>query len=218
MVYLLSRIAGQEQQDRYLRQLTDSGQQSADAVVRAESDLLAIERLIANTQGVLDGVQQADSEALRAVVLPLVVNAGVDVVSIVDAQGSSLLSVRRAPGGSPGEYSTQRGEAFFSSLALRAATVGRLGGQRHRGQADRRPCGSPRRSRSVRVLRRWTGARHRREVYGAVLVGPLPAGPRAAAGRTRPAPASRSTTSSTAGCWRPPLSRRIPRRSACRST
>ena len=115
MVYLLSRIAGQEQQNRYLRQLTDSGQQAADAVVRAESDLLAIERLVANTLGVLDGVRQADSEALRARVLPLVVTAGVDVVSIVDAQGTSLLSVRRALGGSPGEYSTQRGEAFFSS-------------------------------------------------------------------------------------------------------
>jgi HAMP domain-containing protein len=115
MVYLLSRIVGQEQQDRYLRQLTDSGQQAADAVVRAESDLLAIERLIANTVGVMEGVRQADSEALRARVLPLVVNAGVDVVSIVDAQGSSLLSVRRPPGGSPGEYSTLRGEAFYSS-------------------------------------------------------------------------------------------------------
>ncbi len=115
MVYLLSRIVGEEQQDRYLRQLTDSGQQAADAVVRAESDLLATERLIANTIGVLDGVRQADSESLRAGVLPLVVNAGVDVVSIVDAQGSSLLSVRRPPGGSPGEYSTLRGEAFYSS-------------------------------------------------------------------------------------------------------
>src|SRR3972149_1715080 len=115
MVYLLSRIAGQEQQNRYLRQLTDSGQQAADAVVRAESGLLAIERLVANTLGVLDGVRQADSEALRARVLPLVVTAGVDVVSIVDAQGTSLLSVRRALGGSPGEYSTQRGEAFFSN-------------------------------------------------------------------------------------------------------
>src|SRR4030065_288171 len=40
---------------------------------------------------------------------------GVDVVATVDAQGTSLLSVRRALGGSPGEYSTQRGEAFFSS-------------------------------------------------------------------------------------------------------
>lgn len=115
MVYLLSRIVGQEQQDRYLRQMTDSGQQAADAVVRAESDLLATERLIANTIGVLDGVRRADSESMRADVLPLVVNAGVDVVSIVDVQGSSLLSVRRAPGGSIGEYSTQRGEAFYSS-------------------------------------------------------------------------------------------------------
>ena len=115
MVYLLSRTLGQEQQDRYLRQLADSGQQAADAVVRVESDLLATERLIANTEGILDGVQRADSEALRAGVLPLVVNAGVDVVSIVDAQAVSLLSVRRTPGGSAGEYSTLRGEGFYTT-------------------------------------------------------------------------------------------------------
>jgi len=92
MVYLLSRIVGQDQQERYLLQMTDSGQQAADAVVRIEDELLATERLIANTEGILDGVQQANSEALRTLVLPLVVNADVDVVSIVDAQASSLLS------------------------------------------------------------------------------------------------------------------------------
>lgn len=115
MVYLLGLTVNQEQQSRYLRQLTDSGQQAADAVVRLESDLLAVERLIANTEGMLSGVQQADSEALRAGTLPLVVNAGVDLVSILDAQGTSLLSVRRAPGGSAGEYSTLRGEGFYTS-------------------------------------------------------------------------------------------------------
>jgi len=115
MVYLLSRIVGQDQQERYLLQMTDSGQQAADAVVRIEDELLATERLIANTEGILDGVQQTDSEALRALVLPLVVNADVDVVSVVDAQASSLLSVRRPPGGSAGQYTTLRGEAFYSS-------------------------------------------------------------------------------------------------------
>jgi HAMP domain-containing protein len=115
MVYLLSRIVGQDQQERFLLQMTDSGQQAADAVVRIEDELLATERLIANTEGILDGVQQANSEALRTLVLPLVVNADVDVVSIVDAQASSLLSVRRPPGGSAGEYTTLRGEAFYSS-------------------------------------------------------------------------------------------------------
>ena len=115
MVYLLSRIVGQDQQERYLLQMTDSGQQAADAVVRIEDELLATERLIANTEGILDGVQQANSEALRTLVLPLVVNADVDVVSIVDAQASSLLSVRRPPGASAGEYTTLRGEAFYSS-------------------------------------------------------------------------------------------------------
>ncbi|MCX6072446.1 MAG: HAMP domain-containing protein [Chloroflexi bacterium] len=115
MVYLLSRIVGQDRQERYLLQMTDSGQQAADAVVRIEDELLTTERLIANTEGILDGVQQANSEALRTLVLPLVVNADVDVVSIVDAQASSLLSVRRPPGASAGEYTTLRGEAFYSS-------------------------------------------------------------------------------------------------------
>jgi HAMP domain-containing protein len=115
MVYLLSRIVGQDQQERYLAQITDSGQQAADAVVRIEDQLLATERLVANTQGVLEGVQQADAEALRALVLPLVVHADVDVVSVVDAQASSLVSVRRPPGGSAGQYSTQRGEDFYGS-------------------------------------------------------------------------------------------------------
>ncbi len=115
MVYLLSRIVGQDSQERYLLQITDSGQQAADAVVRIEDELLATERLVANTEGILEGVQQADSEALRALVLPLVVNADVDVVSIIDAQASSLLSVRRPPGGSAGEYTTLRAEAYFSS-------------------------------------------------------------------------------------------------------
>jgi len=137
MVYLLSRTLGQEQQDRYLRQLADSGQQAADAVVRAESDLLATERLIANTEGILDGVQRADSEALRAGVLPLVVNAGVDVVSIVDTRGTSLLSVRRTPGGSAGEYGTLRGEGFYTSWPfvqrLLAGTADSLIGDKQTG-------------------------------------------------------------------------------------
>jgi HAMP domain-containing protein len=114
MVYLLSRIVGQDQQERYLLAMTDSGQQAADAVVRIEDELLAIERLIANTEGVLSGVQQADSEALRSLVLPLTVYADIDVVSVLDAQGASLLSVRRPPGGTAGQYTTLRGEAFYS--------------------------------------------------------------------------------------------------------
>lgn len=115
VVYLVFLTVHQEQQARTLRQLTDGGQQAADAVVRLEGELLAVERLIANTEGVLDGVQRADSESLRAGILPQVVNAGVDVVSILDAQGTSLLSIRRAPGASAGEYGTLRGEGFYSA-------------------------------------------------------------------------------------------------------
>jgi hypothetical protein len=44
----------QEEADRFVRQLVDSGQQAKDALVRVEIDLLGLERLVANTAGVAE--------------------------------------------------------------------------------------------------------------------------------------------------------------------
>ena len=112
--YLVNRFISEEEAERFLRQLVDSGQQATDAVVRAEIDLLSLERLIANTEGVSDSAGEGDAERLRARVLPLVVNAGADVVAIVDSQGISLLTIRRVPDAPPGEYETLRGEAYYA--------------------------------------------------------------------------------------------------------
>ncbi len=112
--YLVNRFLSEEQAERFLRQLVDSGQQATDAVVRAEIDLLSLERLIANTEGVSSSAAEADAENLRARVLPLVVNAGADVVAIVDSEGTSLLTVRREPAAPPGEYDTLRGETYYA--------------------------------------------------------------------------------------------------------
>ncbi len=112
---LVARLVGETAEDRFNRQLADSGQQAADAVVRAEEELLQFERLLANTQGVADALTAADAETLRALVLPLVVNADADVVSILDPSGVSLLSVRRSSAPDVGSYETLRGEAFYAS-------------------------------------------------------------------------------------------------------
>lgn len=112
--YVASSFLLTTAQDRYLRQLADSGQQATDGLVRIEGSLLEVERLIANTEGVSTSLVARDAEGMRQLVLPIVVNADVDLVAVLDSDGVSLLTVRRRPGGQPGEYETLRGEAYYA--------------------------------------------------------------------------------------------------------
>lgn len=112
--YLVNRFISEDEGLRFQRQLVNSGQQAADSVVRAEIDLLELERLVANTEGVADAAAAGDAEALRVRVLPLVVNAKADVVAVLDEQGTSLLTVRRRPDSTAGDYDTLRGETYYA--------------------------------------------------------------------------------------------------------
>ncbi len=107
------RLLSETAEDRFLRQLADSGRQAADAVVRSEEDLLALERLIANTDGILEAVVGGDAESARARVLPLVINAEPDWVALIDSRGISVLTVRRRPDAPAGTYETLRGEGYY---------------------------------------------------------------------------------------------------------
>lgn len=115
---LINDLLSQEDTDRFLRQLVDAGQQATDAVVRSEIDMLELERLIANTEGVAEAVTVGNAEDLRARVLPLVLNAGADVVAVVDTDGTSIVTVRRRPDAAPGDYDTLRGESYYGEWAF----------------------------------------------------------------------------------------------------
>ena len=154
---LLNLLLSQTEDERFLRQLANGGQQAADAVVRIEVDLLAIQRAVANTEGVVDAVLAADAEGLRARVLPLAVNTRVDVVAVLDATGTGLLALRRAPDAPPGEYSALRGETYYTEWPF----VGRvLRGETDAGVGDKHTG-----LHSVRIAER--------EVFALMIGGPL---------------------------------------------
>jgi hypothetical protein len=117
-LYLVERLVREGEQERFIRQLASSGQQAVDALVRQEADLLELERLIANTEGVGEAAALGNAEALRDRVLPVVANAKRDVVAIVDLSGNSVLSVRHPPDAPGGQYETLRGEAFYANWPL----------------------------------------------------------------------------------------------------
>jgi class 3 adenylate cyclase len=111
--FLVNQLLKQTEEFRFLRQLADSGQQATDSVVRLEVDLLEVERLIANTEGVSQAAALQNAEELRARILPLVINAGVDVAVVLDTEAVSLLAIRHRPGGPAGDYEVLRGEMIY---------------------------------------------------------------------------------------------------------
>lgn len=116
--YLVLRLLRETGEERFLRQLANSGQLASDAVVRVETELLELERLVANTEGVSDAMLAGDAEELRQRILPLVVNAGADSVAVLDDQAESLISIRRQLTEGPASYETVRGERFYSDWLL----------------------------------------------------------------------------------------------------
>jgi len=111
--FLVNQLLKQTEEFQFLRQLADSGQQATDAVVRIEVDLLEVERLMANTEGVSQAAALQNAEDLRTRILPLVINSGVDVAVVLDQQAVSLLSIRHRPGGSAGDYEVLKGETVY---------------------------------------------------------------------------------------------------------
>jgi class 3 adenylate cyclase/CheY-like chemotaxis protein len=108
--YMVSRMIMQTARQRFYSQLADSRIQASNWMVRREDGLLNSLRLIANTQGVAGTIERSDSEGLRKLVLPLLVNSNDEVVQILDLNGASVFSALRKPGSQTGEYQFSRGD------------------------------------------------------------------------------------------------------------
>jgi adenylate cyclase len=111
--YLISRYVSESIRERFDNQLLEAGTLAADWMVREEERELETLRLIANTQGVADAIAARDPERLRALALPIAVNAQAEAVEILDRQGQSLLSLRRDPA-APTAYTFERGDVRFA--------------------------------------------------------------------------------------------------------
>jgi class 3 adenylate cyclase len=116
--FLVNQVMSQMDEFHFLEDLADRGKRATDAVVRLERDLLELERLIANTEGIPQGVALQNAEELRARVLPLAINAGVDLAVVLDREALSLLTIRHHPEGSAGDYEILRGESIYKEWSI----------------------------------------------------------------------------------------------------
>ena len=112
--YVISQVVLQSVQDRFLNQLVAAGHQTADWMVHEEDRLLGTLRLVANSEGMEAAIRSQDSDALRALVLPVAANANEEDVEILSTQGNALLSMRLKAGGNVADYEYSRGDTSLS--------------------------------------------------------------------------------------------------------
>lgn len=114
VVILVNRLVLENVEERFVNQLYEVGQLTSDLMVREEQRRLETLRLVVNTEGVATGVVARDSDTLRELILPLVVNSQEDAVELLDPAGESIISLRHRPGGNLEEYDSTKGENIFA--------------------------------------------------------------------------------------------------------
>jgi HD-GYP domain-containing protein (c-di-GMP phosphodiesterase class II) len=116
--YIVTQIVFDTIEERFTNQLLETGKIAAEWVVNEEDKLLETLRLVAHTNGTAEALGNKNAESLRDIAFPVLLNASVDVLEIVDESGVSLLSLRHREGGLPEEYDVSRGDSSFKDWEI----------------------------------------------------------------------------------------------------
>ena len=108
--YLGGRYVIESLQERFTNQLIDVGMISADSMVQEENQILESLRLLANTEGVPEAINEYDADRLREIALPVAVNSQEEIVEFLDPDGTSVLSLRHRSGGNLEDYAATQGD------------------------------------------------------------------------------------------------------------
>ncbi len=102
--YLVTRLLAGVLEDRFHTTLIDAGRTANDALVKIEQEHLAIWRSLAYTEGFAKAVAAGDDDAIGLLAAPHAVNAGLDVLEVLDLEGEPLYAMYRDPNGEATDY------------------------------------------------------------------------------------------------------------------
>ncbi|MGD8815516.1 MAG: HD domain-containing phosphohydrolase [Anaerolineales bacterium] len=108
--FIATRTIFETSRQRFTNQLIETRKLASVWISQEEEILLEAMRLFANTQGVGAAIADGDSEGLREILFPLVLNAGTEAIEILNLEGESVLSMRHIAGGQIEDFDSTRGE------------------------------------------------------------------------------------------------------------
>ena len=124
--FILTQALLDSIEQRFFNQLIETGKLASDRMVIEENRLLETMRLIANTDGITQTIEDGQAEELRKLVLPLAVNSQQLAIEILDSNGISILSMRRDINDPIEVYEYSRGENSFSSWEIVKSVLARI--------------------------------------------------------------------------------------------
>src|SRR4026207_2330692 len=87
VAFLTTQLVIENIQERFNKQLYEAGKISTELIVNYETQLLATQRLLANTQGLAEALLADDPERLRSLSLGITANAQQEAVEFLDVRG-----------------------------------------------------------------------------------------------------------------------------------
>jgi signal transduction histidine kinase len=96
-IFVVTRLVTSTVNERFANQLIEASGVAADTVAFQEITHLENLRLMAFTIGVPEAVQSDDIDSLRDLLFPVVVNGDVELMTVVDAAGTEILSLVKNP-------------------------------------------------------------------------------------------------------------------------
>jgi class 3 adenylate cyclase/ActR/RegA family two-component response regulator len=114
--YLGSQAALESVEARFVNQLIETAKLSTEWMVREENRMLGTLRLLVNSAGVDEAVLAGNAEGLRAITLPVAINAREDIIGFLNASGENILTLQHVSGGALEEYEAYRGSMEYSGF------------------------------------------------------------------------------------------------------
>jgi signal transduction histidine kinase len=114
-IFTLTRLVTSSIRERFTNQLYEAGRVASDGIVFQERKHLENLRIMSYTRGVSDALIHRDVHELEVLLLPLALNNQVDVLMLIDVNGTEILTLAADP--NTGQYLRAEG-GDFSSIPL----------------------------------------------------------------------------------------------------
>lgn len=121
--YITTKIVFDSAEERFTNQIIEAGKLSSEWMVLEEDDLLETLRLVINTIGLPEEVQNAEVDNLHRLIYPLAVNAQIENIEILNLDGTTVYSLRHQSGSTMEDYQTTTGGDYFSSANIVSAIL-----------------------------------------------------------------------------------------------
>ncbi len=107
--FLITNIVFDTVEERFNNQLGELGQLSSELMVKEEDRLLAVFRLLANSEGLADTLAENNPEKLRLLSFGIVTNERIEAAEFLDLVGNPVLSMRHRRGNVLEDYDFSTG-------------------------------------------------------------------------------------------------------------